>query len=108
MAGPTRKSANRDDMSLGYPEREAMHANHQIKNHRPAPVARTTGPKTRKQIRVTVSTDGTSFTIHGNRKEEVGFELHFSTNGTNAEVSVHNDEPNTPLSALRLYLDRPA
>lgn len=86
-----------------------MHANgSQIKNHRPAPASQAVGPKTRKQFRLTLTTDGTWFTVHGDKKGESGFELHFSTDGADAEVSVHTDEPDRAAPALRLYLDRTA
>jgi len=79
-----------------------------MKNHQLAAAAHGISPKSRKKIEVTITTDGTWFTLHGDKKDDAGFELHFSTDGGNAEVSVHTNEPATPLPALRLYLDRPA
>jgi hypothetical protein len=106
MAGVITMPTEHDHVTLDDPGRELMLVNHQIKNHHSAPVARTTCPKTRRQFQVTVSTDGTWFTIHGVKKDEAGFDLHFSTDGGNAEVSVNN-EPDTLFPALRLFLDRP-
>lgn len=86
-----------------------MHANgSHIKNHRPASACQSVGPKTRKQFRLTLTTDGTWFTVHGDKKGESGFELRFSTDAANAEVSVHTDEPDRPEAVLRLYPDRTA
>ena len=79
-----------------------------IKNHRPAAASQAVGSKTCKQFRLTLTTNGTWFTLHGDKKDGAGFELHFSTDGANAEVSVHTDEPDRPVPAVRLYPDRTA
>ena len=85
-----------------------MHASPQIKNNPLAPAARGVGPNSRREFRVTITTDGTWFTVHGDKKDEVGFDLHFSTDGSNAELTIHTYGADSPLPALRLYRDRSA
>jgi hypothetical protein len=85
-----------------------MHTNPQIQNNGTAPSARGSRRKLRQRLRVTIATDGSWFTVHGDKKDTAGFDLHFSSDGHNAELTIHTDEADSPLSALRLYLDRPA
>ena len=79
-----------------------------VKNHRPAAASRSIGPRSCKNLQVTIITDGTWFTVHGDKKDDTGVDLHFSTDGRNAELTIHADGADSLLPTLRLYRDRPA
>jgi hypothetical protein len=85
-----------------------MHASPQIKNHQSAAAAQGIRLERRKGVQVTIITDGTWFTVHGDKKDDSGFDVHFSTDGRNAELTIHTHEADSPLPALRLFRDRPA
>ncbi len=87
-----------------------MNTSPQIRNNRPYP-APGFARRQRRQLRVTILTDGTWFTAHGDKNDESGFDLHFSTDGSNTKLTVHTEEVGVPLpdaSSLRIFTNRPA
>jgi len=86
-----------------------MHASQQMRQvEQPASSARGIRPKSLKTLRLTIAVDGSWFTLSGDRLEDSGFDVRISSDGSNANLTIHADEADSPLPALRLYLDRPA
>jgi hypothetical protein len=85
-----------------------MRASTQLKNDQPALADHGGTSKSRDELRITITTDGTWLSLNADKKNEAGVDIQFSTDGSNAELTIHTDEADSPLSALRLFRHRPA
>ena len=84
-----------------------MHACTREMNHQPD-AGRGSRPRSGDRLEVTISTDGTWFTVHLDKRDNAGFELHLATDGDDVEATIHTRDTNSRAPGLRLYRDRPA
>jgi hypothetical protein len=82
-----------------------MHASQRNLSSRPTPNAAGPGQKSRNTMRLTFVTNGTFFDIQGDIREEGGVNLHLTTDGHSAELSIQCIEEDAALPSPRIFRD---
>jgi hypothetical protein len=82
-----------------------MHNSPHERNNLSIPAAPGAGQTRCYSMQFTLTMNGSFFTLHGDRKEAVGFEIHLVTDATDAELIIKDG---SAAPSLRIFQDRSA
>lgn len=82
-----------------------MHTSQRNQPYMPTADTAVPGQKGRNRMRFTFATNGAFFEIQGDIKEEGAVNLHLTTNGDAAELTIQCIEEDAALPSLRIFRD---